>query len=408
MNASVENARIFYTFTFDPPVAQHPDEYHALQIELRPPTVTADTSAGYYDQPFYDDPPNPALQPITVAQLDQLLHTAHGAAAVDQLSHLVLTERLTQTKLQSFLSDSHDKHLRVPLELLAEQSTFLDLPHAQLSTDPPPSPAEQQRMLKAAADYLDRVIPTLPDFFAVRTAVFYRELAAYPGLSTVSEPLHAQPPVIENVLYRKGGEVARSASPQAPFEQPPLQTFGTFGPILHLLQVVSKSPGDVIWEGWEQTPSGRRAVFRFRLTAKPTLTLSGCCYPNGGSDARTEILSDSHGEFAIDPATGAILRLQTQSDLPGFVPTNRADVMVSYGPVNIGDRIYVVPLRSVSIWRGRSVAPLLQWNVGFSTWGPYGTQRNVFTFDQYHMFRAKSRIQPGFEVVPDKEPTAPQ
>jgi hypothetical protein len=48
MNASVANARIFYTLTFDPPLAQHPDEYHALQIELRPPMVTADTSAGYY------------------------------------------------------------------------------------------------------------------------------------------------------------------------------------------------------------------------------------------------------------------------------------------------------------------------------------------------------------------------
>jgi hypothetical protein len=248
-------------------------------------------------------------------------------------------------------------------------------------------------MLKAAADYLDRVIPTLPDFFAVRTAVYYRELAAYPGLSTVSEPLHAQPPVIENVLYRNGEEVVRSASPQIPFEQAPLQTYGTFGPI---------------WEGWEQTPSGLRAVFRFRLTATPTLTLSGCCYPNGGRDARTEIFSDSHGEFAINPTTGAILRLQTQSDLPGFVPTDLADVMVSYGPVDIGDRTYVVPLRSVSIWRGRSVATLLQWNVSFSTWGPYETQRNVFTFDRYHKFRAKSRILPGFELVPDKEPTAPQ
>jgi len=127
-------------------------------LELSQSNLTADTSTGYYDQPFYDDPPNPALQSITIAQLEQLLHTAHGASAVDQLSHLVLTERLTQTKLQSFLSDLHDKHLRESLKLSAEQSTFLDLPPAQLSSDPPPSPAEQQRMLKAAADYLDRAI----------------------------------------------------------------------------------------------------------------------------------------------------------------------------------------------------------------------------------------------------------
>lgn len=223
----------------------------------------------------------------------------------------------------------------------------------------------------------------------------------------MSDPSHAQPPVIEDVLYRNGEEVVRSVSQQTPIEQP-LQTYGTFGSILHVLQVASKSPGDVIWKGWEQTLSGPRAVFRYRLTTTPILTLSGCCYPNGGSDARTAILSDSHGEFAIDPTTGAILRLQTQSDLPGLVPTDRADVMVSYGPVNIGDRTYVVPLRSVSIWRGRSVATLRQWDAGFFTWGPYATQRNVFTFDHYHVFRAKSRILPGSELVPEKEPTAPQ
>jgi VWFA-related protein len=408
MNDSIENARIFYSLTFNPPLADHGDEYHSLKVVLSQPNLTADTSTGYYDQPFYDDPPSPALQPTTVAQLEQLLHNAHGAAAVDQLSHLVLTERLTQTKLQSLLSDVHDKHLREPLKLLAEQSTFLDLPPAQLSTDPAPSPDEQQRMLKAAADYLERVIPTLPDFFAVRRAVNYHELSAYPGLSTVFESLHAEPPVIENVLYRRGEEVVSGGSTQRPLEETQLQTYGTFGSILRVLQVVSKSPGEVTWDGWEQTASGRRAVFRFRLNAAPTLILSGCCHPNGGSAARTQILSNSHGEFAIDPTSGEILRLQTQSDLAGFVPTDRADVMVSYGPVDIGGKTYVVPLRSVSIWRGRSVVFLLQWNVGFFIWGPYGTQMNVFTFDKYHMSRAKSRILPGFEVVPDKEPTAPQ
>ena len=64
-------------------------------------------------------------------------------------------------------------------------------------------------------------------------------------------------------------------------EVQPLQTYGTFGPILSLLQFVSKSPGDVTWESWEPSISGRRAVFRYRLAGAPTLTLSGCCYPNG-------------------------------------------------------------------------------------------------------------------------------
>ena len=82
--------------------------------------------------------------------------------------------------------------------------------------------------------------------------------------------------------------------------------------------------------------------------------------------------------------------------------------MVSYDPVEIGGKTYVVPLRSVNIWRSRSVTTLPQWNIGFATWGPYETQMNVFTFDQYHMFRGKARVLPGFEQLPDKEPNSPQ
>jgi hypothetical protein len=97
-----------------------------------------------------------------------------------------------------------------------------------------------------------------------------------------------------------------------------------------------------------------------------------------------------------------------ESDLPGFVPTKPSGMMVSYGPVEVGGKMYIVPLRSVSIWRGRSAATLLQWNVGFAAWGPYETQMNVFTFDQYHMFRGNARILPSFEQVLDKGSTDPQ
>ncbi len=411
MNDSIENARIVYSFTFDPPLAAHADEYHSLKVELNQPTLTADTSKGYYNQPFYDDPPNPRMQRVTVSQLEQILQAMHGgASAARQLSGIVLTERLSQVKLQSLLAELHNKKLRESLELIADESTFLDPPSAELSADPPPDDAEQQRILTAAADYLDRLIPRLPDFFATRTAVYYREAASYPGLATtdVSQPLHAEQQLQETVLYRKGEEIVGSASPHTGTEVLPLQTYGTFGPILRLLQFVSKSPGDVTWDSWEQGINGRRAVFRYRLAGAPTLTLSGCCYPNGSKGSRVGIAADSHGEFVVDPGTGAILRVQTEYDLPGFVETKRSDMMVSYGPMEIGGKMYVVPLRSVTIWRSRSAAALLQWNAGFFTWGPYETQMNVFTFDQYHLFRGTARVLPGFEQVPDKGPTAPQ
>jgi len=310
INDCIENARTFYSFTFDPPLAAHVDEYHSLKVELSQPTLAAHTSAGYYGQPFYSDPPDPGVQRVTVAQLEQMLQALHGDASARQLSTVVLTERLSETKLQSLLAERHDKKLRESLEMIADESTFLDPPSAEISADPPPDQAEQQRILSSAADYLSRAIPKLPDFFGTRTATFYREVAPYPRLSTtnMSQPLHAEQQSKETVLYRKGEEVVSSALPDTGTGGQPLQTYGTFGPILNVLQFLSKSPGDVTWGWWERSANGRRAVFRYRIAGTPTLDLLGCCYPNGGKDARIGISSGSHGEFVIDPETGAILR----------------------------------------------------------------------------------------------------
>jgi hypothetical protein len=234
-------------------------------------------------------------------------------------------------------------------------------------------------------------------------------VAPYPSHETnAPEPLHAEQQSKETVLYRKGEEIVSSASPHTGSDVNPLRTYGTFGPILNVLQAVSKSSGDFTWGWWEKNTNGRRAVFRYRIAGTPTLNLTGCCYPNGSNDARIGISAGAHGELVIDPATGAILRVQTESDLPGFVLTRLSDIMVSYGPVQIGGKTYIVPLRSVNIWRGRSVAIHLQWDDGFAAWGPYETQMKVFIFNQHHVFRGNARILPGFEEVPDKGSTAPQ
>jgi hypothetical protein len=48
------------------PLAAHADEYHSLQVEVNQPSLTVDTSKGYYNQPFYNDPPDTRIQRVTV------------------------------------------------------------------------------------------------------------------------------------------------------------------------------------------------------------------------------------------------------------------------------------------------------------------------------------------------------
>jgi VWFA-related protein len=400
----VEGGQISYSLTFDPTPAVEPDEYHRLKVDMHRPGFTVHTSTGYYNQPFYSDPPDQQITKLTtVAQLEEgALHgTRGGVTGGHLLSSLALAERLPREKIQVL-----SRKLRVngaAMEMIAAQSAFLPPPTSETLVDPPPDPIEEQRTLAAATNYLSQVIPKLPDFFATRTATYYGEVVPYPGLDSKvqPQPLHLQNEKKDTVLYRRGEEIVEpQRSVQASMGGSRLNSYGTFGPILFLLQRVLNSSGAVGWKRWEKNASGRVAVFSYVNSTTPTVTLAGCCFPDGGKNARTEIHAGSHGEISIDPASGAILRVQMEYDLRGFVPARVSGMVVEYGPVTIDGKSYIVPQYSVSIIRLRSVATLLQWNVGFPTWGPYETQMNVFHFDQYHRFTSKSRVLPGFDPVP--------
>lgn len=47
----VANGESFYQLTFEPPPAQHADEYHSLKVTVTPPGALVRTTNGYYDQP---------------------------------------------------------------------------------------------------------------------------------------------------------------------------------------------------------------------------------------------------------------------------------------------------------------------------------------------------------------------
>ena len=338
---------------------------------------------------------------MTAAQLEEWVLHGTGSRGSAALSSLALTERLPGEEVKVLSRKLRPK--RDWLEMIAAQSAFLPQPASEILADSPPDPIEQERILTAAKNYLSEVIPKLPDFFAIRTAADYGEVVPYRGLDSrvQAQPLHIQNEKKSTVLYRGGQEVVDAqGSALASTGGPPLNTYGTFGPILLSSVRDLKATGAVAWKHWERSASGRLAVFSFANAATPSVTLAGCCYPDGGKNARTEIHPGSHGEITIDPASGAILRVQIEYDIQGFVPTRASGIVVEYGPVTINGKAYIVPQYSVSFMRLRSVATLFEWNVGFPTWGPYKTQMNVFHFDHYHRFISSSHVLPGFQPVP--------
>jgi len=146
-----------------------------------------------------------------------------------------------------------------------------------------------------------------------------------------------------------------------------------------------------------------------RKLSSPTINVQLSAIRKIGEAQRNDILDGEHNprrwqrcrtRASMEHGRGtgdarAVLRVEVEADLNGFVPLDRADVMVAYGPVEIGGKTYICPVRSVGIWRARSVNMLTEWNdsLGFLAWAPFATKLNDFRYDDYHYVEAGGQSQ---------------
>ncbi len=413
INGCVREASTFYTLSFDPSLAGHPDDYHSLKVQVNTPGLTARTTTGYYDQPYYSDQGLTAGRAVSVAQLEQLVSALHDKSDSEQalqLSELTLTERLSDLRSQRLIGDLRGGKARQALLTLADSSAFLDLPGDEIPTDPPPEHANQQRLSSMALQYLNKTVPNLPNFYATRTTEHFQENPSFDkgDLKIPHQPLHLAGTEKDTVSYRSGYEVSESTggrSKRRKSDEPYLVTYGSFAPILRgaLDSIVSHT--SLTWSRWEKIAGRSVAIFRYAIPeGQSSYDTGGCCLPDGDGTGAFRSRVGYHGEIAVDPDTGAVLRLELVFDLNSTTPLIVSEILVEYGPVDIGGKTYICPVKSVSISRGRSVVvfsetlnarPRNQWRESFRTYGPYATMMNDVTFESFHLFHADSRMLTG-------------
>ena len=398
----VDEDSTFYTLSFNPSPADHPNDYHDLNLRVGTSGLTARTVTGYYDQPYYRDQPNVVAKHLTVEQLEEVLNAARGKSdreVAQRLSNLELTEQLSKTKLSSWSGDLRGPKAREALVALADASVFLAPPSAEIPGDAAPDASSQRSMISLADEYLNETIPKLPNFFATRTTVRYEETPAADdeGPRIAYQPLHMVESSKATVLYRRGREEVNSVAAErskAKTVEPYLTAYGTFGPILGAANDAIAS-SNLSWKRWERDADRLRAVFSYVIPQeKSHFRVGYCCLPEGDGTTRLQIEQGYHGEIMIDPATGAVLRLTIQADLNQGLPLVRSDILVDYGPVELGGKTYICPVRSLAVWRSRTVSifALTGWDEWFRIYGPFSTMLNDMAFDNYHLFRAETRV----------------
>jgi VWFA-related protein len=416
ISAVANEAKAYYTLSFDPQATDQPDEYHDLKVAAEKTGLIARTNTGYYDQPYYRDHPQVAKKGVSVKELDQIVQTARettDAEAARLFNGLVLEQRLDAQSFATLRSEAPGERSREALLVLASTSTFRDLPAAQIPVLAPPDRAAQQLMITRTINFLNKTIPELPNFFATRTTVHYEETppryeqAGQPGIGY--EPLHAKSKSVDTVLYRDGHEVTtgRRTGDQKAEESHELTVGGIFGPILNTVVADANAVG-FTWTHWEQNGNDRHAVFRYFVPAdKSHYEISDCSLPEGCGSRPYRRVVGYQGEMTIDPATGELFQIKVQADLKPTLPVVRADIAVEYSQVIIGGKKYLCPVKAVSISRARTLRVMQQWQASFTTSGPFVTKLNVVSFGQYQMFRAGSQLLPGFTPVPHDSPPGP-
>jgi VWFA-related protein len=367
-----------------------------------------------------------AVKRVTVDQLQQILAGIHGKRddeAARQLSNLELTERLSTDKLAIWQADLTGPEARLRLTNLARESVFLDPPREELPVLPPPDLQEQRRIMSLTVEYVSKTTHQLPNFYATRETTRFEDTPqGYgPNRSFVPyQPLHAVGSSSATTMYRDGEEVADPSAGKKPQEPAVgLKTSGEFGPILQTA-LLDGARSKLTWSHWELGAHGPAAVFGFEVPKeKSHYQVTFCCISGGAANRVFQRYAGYHGEIAVDPATGAVLRLTLEADLKSEASMTRADIMVDYGPVEIGDKTYICPARSVSMSvvpaetfrssaAGIGLGTLLQagelrtsqlsdldGSVVESAPGTSRKQMNEVVFSQYHLFHADTRLLVG-------------
>lgn len=346
-----------------------------------------------------------AAKLVTVDQVEQILAASQGqsdAKIAEQIASLEAAERIDTPTLVRWQQAAPGDHTRQALLLLADSSAFLSLPPSRVIDQRPPDAAGLQQIVARTIGYLGKVLHNLPNFLAVRDITEFEDspmrkeidnsqssdarqnVHSLDSVQLVvgkpwSLPLYANGQKHMQVSYRDGHEVQVNLAKNDGNEG--LRSRGEFGPILAVV-IEDALRQKLYWDHWAQSPNGSVATFRYLVPAGASQHVVE--YPSDAGVKR--FLPAYHGEIAIDPATGTVLRLTLIADMPSPYERIQSALVVEYGPVVLGNRTYICPLRSVNLSRvplageSMAVAPTLR------------TFLNDVAFTHYQLFRADAHI----------------
>jgi hypothetical protein len=360
-----------------------------------------------------------AARRVTVAQLEKTLDSAIAGHKSDaelarRIGTMELSERLTEATLDRLVAPLKTlPQAALSLQLLADESTFLDPPPSELPGTLAPDDTTQQRMLAAAHNYVAQTLPHLPNFLATRIINRYDDSAhaLKKGDWPVRSGLHRVDTSSQEISVIDERENQPATQGTAVWErQIGLISGGEFGTTLGMVLTDSLN-GRITWSRWEQIDGSPAAVFQYAVprpashfelisTLQRESAIEGVATPSGtrgvagiGARLNTDpsrvsilhIKPAYHGLIWVDPDSGTILRITIEAELKDSDPFRDAAILVQYGPIKIGDGTFICPVRSLAL-------SMAAFNAQSGSADGPTTWLNETLFTNYHRFASTTRI----------------
>lgn len=349
-------------------------------------------------------PAFPAAKKITVADLKDMLATMHKESKNDTevataLKQVVLTEQLDRATMNSLADEVPGTLSNEQIYVLEARSAMLPPPAALVPTTAPLDAAAQHALLAKAATYASGSWGQLPALTATRTTLRFQDnveaLADASGMqggSTNSGTgLWVNPynyiHYINSTDTQIGIERGAEKLPVDKTQWGRNKMIQVMDPDPDLAFIFNQAneTESLKFARWEMVNGKPAAVFAYAVPKKKSkMAVNVCCFPEvdqagimtltgqngtgapGGAPgaaggARGNFQTNTswspykeknvgyHGEFFIDPDTGVIVRMNTVDEQKSSDMVHQLETRIDYGPVTVGGKALVVPLRSMMI-----------------------------------------------------------
>lgn len=329
-----------------------------------------------------------ANKKITVQELKDILVQMQTEKKSDfdvatRLKEIELSEELTRPTMDSLAQYLPGEASTEQMYMLEGRSAILPPPASDLPATPAPDAAVQKAILTKASDYVTRIYSKNPHLTVLKSTSRFQDgvenIRTNSGM-TNNMPNSGESWHMPNMFMRYYGTHTDTVETNFGIEkEPPVKDAPHWGangqvseggpglPLGVILQEAADG-GKLNWLRWEKVGNREVAVFSFSVAKKRShYAVHYCCFPvttdtgrmgyeNTGANLQyaTEwkefkTTAGFHGEFFIDPATGAVVRLVTQAELKPTDFVHQEDIRIDFGPVSVSGTVYILPVDSFTI-----------------------------------------------------------